>query len=467
MKIRTRILLYNTLMVLLSLIVLLAVGSSVIGVWGFWKWDDNSGTEQAEALINQLSATSSFEEADRRLEDLGYSLYVLQPAGSTAVYTGDTDGSLMHALEDEVLEKARIYNLGDDQIIARRLSPYLLIALQTRADESTPSPRSLLIWFLVVGAAAILVIMPITSLFTRKLLKHITRPLAALTGAAGRVETGDLSTPIEYHGVDEFRAVCDAFNHMQEHLKSERDKNAAYERARTDMISGISHDLRTPLTSVKGYIKGISDGIANTPEKQQRYLQTAYSKANEMDKLLEKLFFFSKLETGNLPMNKRPIDLSDFIRNYVRDASLDPDLQNVMLTADVSDTAHTVLADAEQLRRVFNNLTDNALKYAHADPLRIRIWLDRADGWEIVFFSDNGHGVPENQLSSLFEQFWRADSARQSGSNSSGLGLYIVKHIIDGHGGSIRAENADGLRLIIRLPACAAGGAAPTKEETV
>ena len=140
----------------------------------------------------------------------------------------------------------------------------------------------------------------------------------------------------------------------------------------------------------------------------------------------------------------------------LRDASLDPDLQNVMLTADVSASAHTVLADAEQLRRVFNNLTENALKYAHADPLRIRIWLDRADGWEIVCFSDNGHGVPEAQLDSLFEQFWRADSARQSGGNSSGLGLYIVKHIIDSHGGSIRAENADGLRLIIRLPACAA-----------
>lgn len=463
MKIRTRILLYNTLMVLLSLIVLLAVGSSVIGVWGFWNWDA-SRDEQAEGLLNALIPAGPFDETGAALSDLGYTLYVLQPAGNTAVYG---DGASLGALDDRIPEKAKSYDLGSDQIIVRRLDPHLLIALRDRNTQSPPSPRSLLIWFLAIGAAAIVVILPITSLFTGQLLRYISKPLAALTGAAGRVEAGDLTTPIDYQGRDEFKTVCEAFNHMQEHLRSERDKTAAYERARTDMISGISHDLRTPLTSVKGYIKGISDGIANTPEKQQRYLQTAYAKANEMDTLLEKLFFFSKLETGNLPMHKRPVELADFVRNYVRDASLDPHLQNVTLTADVAGEDHTVLVDTEQLRRVFNNLTENALKYAGAAQLCIRIRVDREAEWETIAFSDNGRGVPEDLLPNLFAQFWRADSARAGGSNSSGLGLYIVKHIIDSHGGSIRAENADGLQLLIRLPAYPQSDASSVKEESI
>ncbi|MBQ5760882.1 MAG: HAMP domain-containing histidine kinase [Clostridia bacterium] len=252
--------------------------------------------------------------------------------------------------------------------------------------------------------------------------------------------------------------------HMQQHLKDEQDKNAAYEKARTDMISGISHDLRTPLTSVKGYIKGITDGIANTPEKQQRYLQTAYAKANQMDTLLENLFFYSKLETGNLPLNLRPIDLSDFARNFVSDTSLDPNMQQVTLTAHAKERAHTVLADVEQLRRVFNNLTENAVKYAHADRLAITISIERDGDFEVITFADNGRGVEPDKLSHMFEQFWRGDSSRQSGKGSSGLGLYIVKHIIDTHGGSITARNADGLQLIIRLPV---HEHEPTKEELI
>ncbi|MBQ2650815.1 MAG: HAMP domain-containing histidine kinase, partial [Clostridia bacterium] len=314
-------------------------------------------------------------------------------------------------------------------------------------------PKDLLIWFLIIGAAAIVIILPITSLFTRQLLKYITRPLTALISAAYRVEKGDLSTPIEHQGSDEFKTVCDSFDHMQQHLKDERDKNAAYEKARTDMISGISHDLRTPLTSVKGYIKGIRDGIANTPEKQQRYLQTAYTKADQMDTLLENLFFYSKLETGNLPMNMKPLDLTDLVRNFVSDTSLDPNMQQVTLTAHFKEKAHMVLADAEQLRRILNNLTENAVKYAQAESLCISINIEREGDQEVITFADNGVGVAPDKLNNLFEQFWRGDSARMSGKGSSGLGLYIVKHIIDIHGGSITARSENGLQLIIRLPA--------------
>ncbi len=455
MKIRTRILLYNTLMVLISLVVLLGVGTSVISVWGFGDWNDgDSSSTKAIELMNTLSPTAdSFEPMGARFSELGYSLYVLLPAEGATIYGDLSQSTLLESLEKEAPGRAKAYELGEDHIIARRLDPYLLLAVQDPSVRDPASPKELLIWFLSIGAAAIVIILPITSLFTRQLLKHISRPLTALITAASRVAAGDLSTPIEHQGSDEFKTVCDSFDRMQQHLKDEQDKIAAYEKARTDMISGISHDLRTPLTSVKGYIKGIRDGIANTPEKQQRYLQTAYAKADQMDTLLENLFFYSKLETGNLPMNLRPIDLSDLARNFVSDTSLDPNMQQVRLTARAKDRSHIVMADAEQLRRVLNNLTENAVKYAGAEQLCISISVERQDNEEVLTFADNGQGIDSDKLDNLFEQFWRGDSARKSYKSSSGLGLYIVKHIIDSHGGSITARNEGGLQLIIRLPA--------------
>ncbi|MBR4875683.1 MAG: HAMP domain-containing histidine kinase, partial [Clostridia bacterium] len=415
--------------------------------------DTDGSTAKAFALMNEFTpSVELFEGYGNDFNALGYSLYVLLPAEGATIYGDFTQNPLLEELEEQESGHAKIYDVGDDVVIARKLDPYLMLAVRDASAQTPPSPRALLIWFLIIGGGAILLITPITYLFTLQLLKHIMRPLSALINAASRVESGDLSVPIEHEGSDEFKTVCDSFDHMQQHLRDEQDKNAAYEKARTDMISGISHDLRTPLTSVKGYIKGITDGIANTPEKQQRYLQTAYAKANQMDTLLENLFFYSKLETGNLPLNLRPIDLSDFVRNFVSDTSLDPNMQQVTLTAHFKERAHPVLADAEQLRRVFNNLTENAVKYAHADALAITISIERESGFEVITFADNGCGVTDDKLAHMFEQFWRGDSSRQSGKGSSGLGLYIVRHIIDTHGGSITAHNADGLHLVIRLP---------------
>jgi signal transduction histidine kinase len=204
---------------------------------------------------------------------------------------------------------------------------------------------------------------------------------------------------------------------------------------------------------VKGYIKGIQDGIANTPEKVDRYLRTAYDKAGEMDVLLQRLFFFSNMETGNMMLSKKPLDLRDLTRYYVDEASLEPRMQQIVFETDFPTEPCVVSADAQMLRRVFNNLTENAVKYSGADPLHIHIALRNEGDACVITFRDNGRGVEEHQLRSLFDQFWRADSARQQeGGSSTGLGLYIVKYIIDSHGGSVTADNDGGLRMTFRLP---------------
>ena len=301
------------------------------------------------------------------------------------------------------------------------------------------------------GGAAIVVILLLNTLFTRYQLKKLLQPVNALIQAAGRIETGDFTQTIDYQGRDEFAPVCAAFNRMQGHLLEEQEKNAAYERARTDLVAGISHDLRTPLTSVKGYIKGLRDGVAQTPERQRQYLDVAYRRACDMDVLLQRLFYFSRLETGNLPLFQEETDLGDFVRRFASEAG--PELEQGTFELTISPGPHLAALDLEQMYRVLNNLKDNALRYAGARPLVLTLTVDRQDGQERLRFADNGQGVPAEALPHLFEQFWRADQARSAQSGEgSGLGLYIVKYIVEAHGGTIWAENDGGLAFTILLP---------------
>lgn len=450
MKIKTRILLSNTLMVLLSLVALLIVGGFVIDIWG--RQTSSGGRDPAEDMAELLNGVKSAEEREsikEKADGLGFSFYVF-PLSTERL--GGENGAIPE-LELRDLSLARSFYVEDKLIVARTLPYAVLLAVSKDNMPVAGEVGGLMMNFWVVGCIAIAVIIAISYIFTHWLLKFISRPLSALTAGAVRVELGDLSQPIDYHGKDDFKTVCDSFDRMQSHLKEERDKNAAYEKARADLVTGISHDLRTPLTSVRGYIKGIQDGIANTPEKVEHYLRTAYEKAGEMDMLLQRLFFFSKVETGNLPLNKKTIDLADLTRYYVDEASLDPMLQSVSFETDFGAGPHPASVDAGQLRRVFNNLTENAVKYSSRSPVTISIGIQTEGDMQVLTFKDNGQGVDPLLLPHIFEQFWRGDSARKEGGSSSGLGLYIVKYIIDSHGGSITAENEDGLKFTIRLPA--------------
>ena len=218
-------------------------------------------------------------------------------------------------------------------------------------------------------------------------------------------------------------------------------------------MAGISHDLRTPLTSVKGYIKGMRDGVANTPEKREQYLDIAYRKACDMDKLLQRLFYFSKLETGNLPMFPVAADLGEFVAAFAQGVGMELAPSQGRVELDIQPGPHPVLLDEEQMVRVLTNLKENALRYAQARPLVLFLQVSRQGEWECLRFADNGVGVSPEQRPHLFEQFWRGDQARGSSrGEGSGLGLYIVKYIVQSHGGTIQAESDGGLAFRIALP---------------
>ena len=311
--------------------------------------------------------------------------------------------------------------------------------------------------FFADGALCIAGLLLVSQLFTGNLAVQIMKPLRELMDGAERIRENDLTKNIEYRGDSEFETVCAAFNDMQSHLLEEQEKNRKYEKARMDMIAGISHDLRTPLTAIRGTTKGLMDGIVSTPEQRRIFLETAYRRAGDMDRLLDQLLCLSQLETGNLPIFPREADLAEFLRWYGDERRALLEDGSVTLSENIGSGEVAAVFDPKQMERILDNLLDNSMKYGERDSLRIEISLTWTEETARIRFADNGVGVQEEKLPFIFDQFYRADESRNR-KEGNGLGLSIVKYLVEAMGGSVSAKNAGGLQIAITLPAAGRKG---------
>lgn len=303
----------------------------------------------------------------------------------------------------------------------------------------------------VDGVLCIAGLIIISQVFTRNLTEHIMEPLDALAEGTERIKANNLEQEISYTGDKEFENVCTSFNEMMKSIAMEQEKNRKYEKARTDMIAGISHDIRTPLTAIKGTIKGLLDGVVSKPEQQQKFLETAYRRTTDMDMLLNQLFYLSKIETGNMPISLKKIEISEFLQNYgkAKQEYFGNDCE--VINIDTQEIHEEVLIDPEQFQRILDNLVENSRKYAQKEPLVIDMNVYKtASEWGICV-KDNGVGVPKEKLPHIFDEFYRGDESRNK-KEGNGLGLYIVKCLMEAMGGSVRAENANGLAIYLDFP---------------
>lgn len=304
---------------------------------------------------------------------------------------------------------------------------------------------------------SIITLIVVSLIFTGFLTRKIMKPLELLEEGAERIRNNDLSKPVQYQGDAEFQRVCEAFNAMELHLKEETEKNARYEKSRQEMIAGISHDLRSPLTAIRGSVKGLMDGVVTDPEEQKKFLQAAYRRSGEMDQLLTELFFFSKLETGGIPVQMTTLDLGEYLNNFFQAKREQPDTSDIDFSIELpEDTDTTAECDPEAIQRILYNVLNNSRKYAGASPLRFRVLLrDRQDKWVMVL-QDNGKGVSDDKLHRIFEEFYRVDESRNK-EEGSGLGLYIVKYLAEEMGGRVYAtrefdtEEFRGLAVAVEL----------------
>ncbi len=249
---------------------------------------------------------------------------------------------------------------------------------------------------------------------------------------------------------DEIGHLCANFEDMRRRLKESEELKNQYDDEHHILISNISHDLKTPITAIKGYVEGIMDGVANTPEKQAKYIRTIYNKANDMDRLVNELTVYSSFDNNRIPYNYNKVRVSDYFDDCVEEISVELDSKNIQLqySNHLKDDV-IVIADVDRLKRVINNIISNSVKYIDHDHGSIHIIVDDAGDFIQVEISDNGRGIASKDLPNIFDRFYRTDASRNSKQGGSGIGLFIVRKIIEDHGGRIWAASQEGVSTSI------------------
>ncbi|MDR1248646.1 MAG: HAMP domain-containing histidine kinase [Treponema sp.] len=298
---------------------------------------------------------------------------------------------------------------------------------------------------------------------TRSMIKNISIPLNILSFGVKQIQNNNLGFRLEYKNNDEFFPICGAFNDMAERLEAMAAEHDKYEENRRELLAGISHDLRTPLTSIKAYLEGIEKEIASTREKREKYIATIRNKTSDMEHIINQLFLFSKLDINDFPLILKNLDIGLFIRDVV--SELSGNYFKRGLAVELSETAQNafVSVDPVLFHNVITNILENSVCYKDAEQGRIEIRTGIVKTMVEIRLADDGPGVPKESLEKLFDVFYRADPSRNTqgyrpGDSlghypGNGLGLAISQKIVNRMGGSIKAElPGRGLAIVISLP---------------
>jgi signal transduction histidine kinase len=292
----------------------------------------------------------------------------------------------------------------------------------------------------------------INNLLNYRLIKNISRPLWPLSEGVRQIHDNNLAFRINYQSDDEYRPICEAFNEMAERLEASAIQKQKDESNRRELIAGISHDLCTPLTSIKGYLEGLETGVASTPEMQDNYFTIIKNKTADMEHIIEQLFLFSKLDMDEFPLALRRVPLMTVIADMVEEVAREYDQRGLAVHITENHRDVFVSADTLLFHNVFINILENSVRYKTKERASMEISAGVVDASVLLRFTDDGPGVSAEILPKLFDVFYRADPSRSA--KGSGLGLAISKKIIEHMGGVIYAELpcSGGFAIVIRLP---------------
>lgn len=312
-----------------------------------------------------------------------------------------------------------------------------------RYDEFGPEVRTMVLQLVMT---AVFMVFFICAALTIWVYQSILRPLGRLQEATRKIRDGNLDFTLEVEDDDEISQLCQDFEEMRIRLKENAEEKIRYDVENKELISNISHDLKTPITAIKGYVEGILDGVASSQEKLDKYIRTIYNKANDMDRLIDELTFYSKIDTNKIPYVFSKINVDSYFRDCAEEVGLDMESRNIELGYfNYVNEDVVVIADAEQLKRVINNIISNSVKYLDKPKGIINIRIKDVGDFIQVEIEDNGKGIAAKDLPYIFDRFYRTDSSRNSSKGGSGIGLSIVRKIIEDHGGRIWATSKEGI----------------------
>ena len=283
--------------------------------------------------------------------------------------------------------------------------------------------------------------------------RSVATPLVKLRKATQNIKDGNLDFVLDVEGADEFAELCRDFEEMRRRLKESAEEKLVLGKENKELISNISHDLKTPITAVKGYVEGIMDGVADTPEKMDRYVRTIYNKTVEMDHLINELTFYSKIDTNRIPYTFSKLNVEDYFSDCAEEVGLELETRGIQLCyANYVDSDVQVIADGEQIRRVIHNIISNAIKYMDKGKGMkgiIQIRVKDVGDFVQVEIEDNGKGIAAKDLPYIFDRFYRTDVSRNSAKGGSGIGLSIVRKILEDHGGKVWATSREDIGTIM------------------
>lgn len=493
MSIRKKIIISNLLMILVPLLLLFVMGFLWLQTAGrkYWQpieemYEDKNGVISAQNLIyayqeelwdtnwkelesmddetmNTGSLTQSPEMVRLRKEltDLGYHFTVLLNDETLYSNTSDTEWMQVEKLIGPIHEQAKSVTVGNEDVSVIKCSFYensdecSIIAVSDEEGNVLGS-RSYLQKYVVpyvwlFGACTVLIVILVNVFCSRWIQSLIIPPMKEIQQGMQKVKSGMLDGEIPVLRQDELGELCGEFNEMQKQLKRSKEEQLKYEAYRKELISSVSHDLRTPLTTIKGYVGGILDGIADTEEKRKRYLLAVQTKTRDLENLVDQLSSYNRMENHLLRYQKEMTDLKEFVEKYLEEneALIREYRLEILLSAQ---EGIRFVMDRGAFKRILDNLLTNSIRYREKDQSRIAITIQKKDGRIFWSVADDGPGVAENCLEKIFESFCRLDEARTHCSDGSGLGLAIVKRIVTDHQGVIYARDREGLEICMEFP---------------
>lgn len=317
--------------------------------------------------------------------------------------------------------------------------PGVMIKFHTYSREI----RTLFIQMYVAGAGMLAFISTALAMWV---YRSVLRPLGRLQEATRNIKNGNLDFILDVEEDDEIGQLCQDFEEMRIRLKENAEEKIKHDQENRELISNISHDLKTPITAIKGYVEGIMDGVASSPEKLDKYIRTIYNKSNDMDRLIDELMFYSKIDTNKIPYIFSKLNTTDYFGDCAEEIGLELESNNIELFYfNYVNEDVLVIADAEQLKRVMNNIISNSVKYLDKEKGIINIRIKDVGDFIQIGIEDNGRGISSKDIPYIFDRFYRTDASRNSTKSGSGIGLSIVKKVIEDHGGRIWATSKEGI----------------------
>lgn len=451
---------YNSFMFFFSIFVSVSVLAAIILLFDYQvlkPQDDrtNDHFTQKSAIISLELATllncdeedlenlDYYARMDTRLAENDIKMFILKRGRLIYASNGLDEGDLRDDLEYSLDTYRQIYVIEQHTIPESAFKIYFLLP----KTDSMIFKKSFIVFIATIFIIASIFRSGFSHTIMKRIYKNMVDPLEKLKKATNNIRKGNLDEPLvaDLHYNRELKDTFKDFEKMREQLKENKALALQYESNRKDLISNISHDLKTPIASIIGYVEGILDGVADTPAKRDRYMQIIYKKSLDMNRLVNDLILFSKLDVNKVEFAFKEIDFQSYMETLFEEYGMELLENNVELVSRYQASENLMLSiDAKQLRRVFNNIIGNAMKHLNKDTKAIEMLVYEENDCVTVRVSDNGAGIPNDKVDHIFDRFYKGDVSRNTEVGSSGLGLSISKQIVQAHGGQIWAQSEMG-----------------------